>query len=179
MRYLHQKNTVAEMIGKKFNRLTVVGHVSRYVGYLCVCDCGSKTTARSSALKSGRHASCGCLPKRLKQSDLPARRSVMKNYKAAAKRRGYSFKLSSDEFFVLIGMDCYYCGAKPSLKVRLLRHQNFRYNGVDRVDNVFGYMPENSVACCKICNISKSILSTEEWMAWIKRVYDFNFSKNL
>lgn len=32
-----------EMIGKKFNRLTVIEHHSREKGYLCKCECGNTT----------------------------------------------------------------------------------------------------------------------------------------
>lgn len=54
------------IIGKKFNRLTVLEetetkHKERY--YLCKCECGNTTIVRGSHLTSGATKSCGCLVK--------------------------------------------------------------------------------------------------------------------
>ena len=51
-------------------------------------------------------------------------------------------------------------------------YNDHKYNGVDRVDNSLGYIKENCVACCKICNNAKSTLSISEWQEWIIRVHD-------
>lgn len=54
------------LLGKKFNRLTVVGNTNeRYSngGYkwICKCDCGNDSIVRGDSLKSGHIKSCGCL----------------------------------------------------------------------------------------------------------------------
>lgn len=52
------------LIGKKFGRLTVIGlseRKSRKTYWVCQCDCGNITEARSDGLQSGRWQSCGCL----------------------------------------------------------------------------------------------------------------------
>ena len=54
------------LIGKKFNKLTVIDSTSESTfsdGYVCecVCDCGNKTFATTNALKAGKKKSCGCL----------------------------------------------------------------------------------------------------------------------
>lgn len=55
------------MIGKKFNRLTIVGfsHKDRYYTkhWECLCDCGNTTVVSIQKLKSGHTRSCGCLQK--------------------------------------------------------------------------------------------------------------------
>ena len=52
------------MIGKKFNRLTVVCEYGRdkqgRCRYLCRCDCGNEKVIFGGHLRSGRIKSCGC-----------------------------------------------------------------------------------------------------------------------
>lgn len=162
---------VQKMIGRKFGSLRVVQHHSRTTGYLCLCDCGKTTIARTDALKKGRHRSCGCAPRTLKRGHEPAHNEVYKNYRQAAKRRGYSFDLTKEAFAKLIQLNCYYCAYPPVLKSPLKRHEDFRYNGLDRIDNRTGYTLDNVVPCCVVCNNAKSTLTLSEWEAWIKRVY--------
>lgn len=53
------------MIGASFGRLTVLSSTSaRSAGsvvWACRCECGSLTTAKTKALRSGDKKSCGCL----------------------------------------------------------------------------------------------------------------------
>lgn len=53
-----------DLIGKKFNRLTVVERVGVNVGgsvlWLCKCDCGRTFIDTSSHITSGHTKSCGC-----------------------------------------------------------------------------------------------------------------------
>lgn len=178
-----------EIIGQKFGRLTVLEYIDRNKGYLCECECGNKTNARSWSLKTGRHESCGCLAKEklakrnFKEGFIALKNEIYKNYSKAAKRRGYSFELTKDEFFELIAGNCEYCGIKPSTewfgtKRTIIDTSEFKYNGVDRVDNNEGYTIENSVSCCKFCNNAKNTMTTEEFMEWITRVYKYQQGKN-
>ena len=51
--------------GLRFGKLIVLGrsHTDKWrvVVWLCLCDCGNKTTADSKALNKGKKKSCGCL----------------------------------------------------------------------------------------------------------------------
>ena len=51
------------MIGKKFNRLTVlsVAVQGKISTWNCGCDCGGTTLLKTNAITSGRVKSCGCL----------------------------------------------------------------------------------------------------------------------
>lgn len=56
------------IIGEKYNRLTVISEAPRRNGrrYLnCVCDCGNETTVSYSNLVGGQVKSCGCLKKEI------------------------------------------------------------------------------------------------------------------
>src|SRR3972149_2307826 len=63
-------------------------------------------------------------------------------YKRYAKKRNLQFSLSKDEFLILLAQNCHYCGNEKAM-------------GVDRKDNLVGYISFNVVACCKICNYMK------------------------
>lgn len=178
MRHKRHEEFVKAMVGKKFNRWTVLRHESREKGYWCRCDCGTEKAVRTDALKKGSSKSCGCLEKDIgrpssrKADNYSAKREVYKNYKQAANRRNYSFDLSLEEFTELTQRPCWYCGTEKSMASSLKAHKDYRFNGVDRIDNREGYTEKNSVPCCNICNNSKACLSLKEWKEWIDRVHN-------
>lgn len=53
-----------DITGKRFGRLTVLSYAGKS-RWNCVCDCGSKKTVNSSALKRGAIVSCGCHKKEM------------------------------------------------------------------------------------------------------------------
>lgn len=171
--------------GQKFGRLTVIRHHSREKGYECKCDCGNTTIARTWALKTGRHESCGCLMRekvaaRTRLPDnLTQKNNLYRKYKAAAKRRGYEFTLSKKEFINLIEQNCAYCGTSPCTTeksyIYKYNHEDYYYNGVDRIDNSIGYTSSNCTTACKFCNNSKNTLSKNEFLEYIKKIYIYNF----
>jgi hypothetical protein len=175
---------VLKMLGRTFGDLTVLSHFSRKKGYKCRCICGKETIARTFALKNATHNSCGCtLGKRLaKLHTLPnfqsLKNSLYRHYKRAAKNRNYIFELTKEEFEKLTQQNCYYCGLPPSMVWRsrpnkYTNYSNYPYNGVDRIDNTIGYITDNCVGCCRICNNSKSTLSVNDWFIWLKRIVKF------
>lgn len=55
--------SIQNLIGKRFGRLVVIESCpkqGKYSRWLCQCDCGAETIARSGNLKSGNTKSCGC-----------------------------------------------------------------------------------------------------------------------
>ncbi len=61
-----ERHEVKSLSGQKFSRLLVArrsdaAHPERRVLWECICDCGNQHQASTSALKSGRSKSCGCL----------------------------------------------------------------------------------------------------------------------
>lgn len=83
-------NNRMELVGEKFNRLTVIGLVDKEKGkaqkYICKCDCGSVIeTPTKDKLKSGHTGSCGCL-KRERASE---KNSKYKNKGKISERNTY------------------------------------------------------------------------------------------
>ena len=47
----------------------------------------------------------------------------------------------------------------------------FLYSGIDRVNSQEGYVKNNCVPCCDKCNKAKMAMSRDEFLNWIKLVY--------
>lgn len=92
-----------------------------------------------------------------------------------SKKRGIELNLSDEQLDVLWASNCHYCGMPPSNKMTAVRSngktEEFIYSGLDRQDNTKGYIIDNVVPCCKICNRAKESLSVDEFLKWIERVY--------
>lgn len=171
--------------GEKYSKLEVINYDTEKKSYYCKCDCGGFTFARGSSLKSGRHKSCRCglrkdrLTTRLPDNLAMKRRSFY-SYRRRSAQKGLEFSLSFEEFITLICGNCVYCGAEPrpaGIK-RELRNREFKSNGIDRIDNSIGYISNNCVSCCEICNNSKKTLRLDDWMKWIKRICEFQIKNN-
>ena len=170
--------------GIKFNKLTAIKKLQAYKNsrtyYKCKCECGKETIVEGYSLKSGHTKSCGCLKneidygksRRLNNGEALSRR-VFHYYKRNAKRRDKEFKLTLAECLNLFSQNCYYCGIEPNT---IITHKElfgeFKYNGIDRVHNDLGYTLANCVPCRKQCNIAKNIMSENEFLMFIKRIYN-------
>ena len=105
-------------------------------------------------------------------------REVIATYKRDAKRRGFDWKLTEDQFFGITQKDCFYCGSRPeNIANRNRKNGPYIYNGIDRKDNKKGYTLDNVVACCKFCNRKKGAMTLEKYKDWIFRSYNKMFIK--
>lgn len=163
-----------DLTGQKFSRLTAIKQVpapesvkNKEPYYLCQCECGKKTIVRSASLRQGNTRSCGCLQvehcKGFRMPAIEAARSLIySRYKTQANERGYDFQIGMELFISLIEGNCWYCGSPPSNKTK--RSPEYRYSGIDRVDNEKQYVFGNVVTCCRACNVSKSVYSAEDFI---------------
>jgi len=72
--------------------------------------------------------------------------------------------LSSEDILTLSFANCYYCG-KPAKDIQ---------NGIDRVDNSKGYLTDNVVPCCKMCNKMKLTHSREKFIQMVEHIVVYN-----
>lgn len=73
---------------------------------------------------------------------------ALKRYKMGAKRRDLEWNLDDEDAMEMMTSPCTYCGILPEDRV----------NGIDRMDNAVGYVPDNCVPCCETCNFLKACL---------------------
>lgn len=178
-----------DLTGLKFNNLNILFKVKhnedksyRKIYWKCLCDCGKETILSTSQIISNKTKSCGCLRKITNASN-----SIKSRYKMAKKDSGYKsiynsylcnakaknkiFEIEFEDFKNLLIGNCFYCNSEP-LNVYMKSYYNVKYNGVDRRNNDTGYTLENSVSCCKMCNIAKNNNTEENFKNWIVRVYN-------
>jgi hypothetical protein len=91
-------------------------------------------------------------------------RSTQRN----AYSRGLLFTLSESEYENLIIRPCYYCGF----------YSLTRFNGIDRIDNNKGYILENCISCCKMCNMIKYSQHPNEFLDKINIICDYTSNKS-
>lgn len=176
-----------EIIGQK---TVVEGNSKTKRGYSRVkcLLCGSKDKwIRNNFLKKDRAISCGCStrdsskwksigPKNMPWQ-LPKGESAFNNlyyqYKLSAEKRGYSFCLSEKQFRNLTKQKCFYCGVEPSkiIKGQGKTSGDYKYNGIDRINNNDGYKIKNVVTCCFNCNSAKRTLSQQKFFELVNRIY--------
>lgn len=182
-----------DLIGLKFGKLTVAGISDKRSNgdtgrtlYVCRCDCGREMdlSARKLTPKDprSRKTHCGCSPrageKHVKVDRYENSHKVMSNYISGANRRGIEWGLSVDETLKLFNLNCYYCGKQPSNTYSgIKRAVPFLYNGIDRLDSKKGYFLDNCVSCCSRCNYIKSDIHVDEFLKFIKEVYEHRIKK--
>lgn len=69
--------------------------------------------------------------------------------KRSALRRNLRYDLTDEYAANITNEPCFYCGEDTTIS---------RRNGIDRLDNSVGYVVENCVSCCNICNMMKKCL---------------------
>jgi len=181
-RILAGKMKLIDLTNKKFGRWTVLSlaerpeNIKSGIYWNCICDCGNPGVVRGANLANGQTTSCGCYLKDLFESGLEkanVHRAYM-SYKKSARNKSQEFELTEEDFLYLAKQNCFYCNTPPSNMQKGGMNSVFYYSGMDRVDNTRGYTLDNTVPCCKECNIGKKAKTKEEFLNWIKRIYTYS-----
>lgn len=167
------------MVGRRFGLLLVLSRASKQARagfhWLCRCDCGESCIKHGQDLRSGKTNSCSCLKvsSRMLEYGAASQNAKYGEYRRRAAEKDREFSISFEEFLQMALSNCFYCGDPPSNE-RVSQGGNsgsFIYNGIDRVDNSCGYTKENTVPCCKHCNLSKRDRTHDEFLNWVSKVY--------
>jgi 5-methylcytosine-specific restriction endonuclease McrA len=166
--------------GNRYGKLTVIKRMSskgKRAAWLCKCDCGNEVIKRGDHLRDGQK-SCGRLCELQKGKAAFNRMLIV--VKHHAKKRGLEFKLTEEQVKKLNKSACFYCGLPSSNKVREYDNHGkhrcngvYEYNGIDRIDNNKGYVMDNCVPCCKVCNRAKNAMSMDDFLVWIQRLKSY------
>ena len=178
-----------DLTGKKFGSLSVLREVEPKISksgkivhrWECQCDCGKTMTTSRSNLTGGGTSSCGCMrlanPRHFLAPGMSQQNMLLRIYQRAASDRGHVWELTDEQFDTLIKRNCHFCGAAPApprRKKPLTRlYGEFRYNGIDRLDNTKGYTMGNVTTCCTRCNKMKLVSSPTEFLSHIQKILDF------
>jgi len=161
-------------VGNRYGSLMVVmtrhGGKNLHATAECICDCGHDRVVRHTRLRRGLVSSCAACAKRAAAAiggvtrrlpwQVAAVREAFGVYRGNAKRKRLAFSLPGTEFGALVSTPCFYCGA-PATPIY----------GLDRTDNNLGYILENIVPCCRVCNYAKRDMKSVEFLNWVERIH--------
>ena len=135
------------LIGQKFNRLTIVSGSDRPFHLECRCDCGKMHTASKSNLELGKVKSCGCLRDE-KISGMTRTHGLSKTTEfklwMGMKRRCYDTESISYERYGAMGITV--CDRWKNSFTAFLNDMGLvpeKGLSLDRINNAQGYSPEN------------------------------------
>lgn len=193
-------------IDKKYGQLTILkkSHVDKFgkTYYFAKCECGNNTILSVTNINKGTK-SCGCLKLLNNQlwkdkefkDDYSYYGKILNSYKNNAKSRKIDYNLEDTIFFELIKQRCHYCNKEPkNYNPYLSKKGNklfpnvldltiekswIKINGIDRKYNKIGYNKENCVPCCTFCNSAKSNMDYDEFIEWIRNVYNITRTERL
>ena len=86
------------------------------------------------------------------------------NYIRSANDKNLEFGLSPDEFDEIVKANCYYCG--------IIQERGF--NGIDRMNSCVGYVADNCVNACSMCNYMKASLSVDAFLGRVEHILTHN-----
>ena len=124
--------------------------------------------------------SCGCIKKesaikrgQRQRTESGHIKSLIARYKKSAKARNIEWDLSFDDFSDIVKLNCFYCGKEPTLRKGKTQYGKvIPTNGVDRKINSIGYIKENCVPSCIICNKMKLDHDIENFKNHIYKIYE-------
>jgi hypothetical protein len=85
-------------------------------------------------------------------------------YTRCARDKNLEFNLTLNDFTVLTEQPCHYCGSI----------QERGFNGVDRVNSEVGYVNDNCVSACSMCNYMKASLSENAFLGRVEHILTYN-----
>jgi hypothetical protein len=144
------------------------------VKYRGVCGlCGSSSTGRWYHKIIPNKTICkSCYQKHRLENDPNFKPSRNANNKAwsrgfkgavkAAKARNLEFTLTKEQWENKT-KNCQYCWADLTTKTG---------TKLDRIDSNLSYTDENTVGCCKTCNVAKNNMTMEEFKLWLSSLCD-------
>lgn len=88
-----------------------------------------------------------------------------RNYQRTAELKNLDFELSFEEFCEIVQEKCYYCGEFS---------ENKSFIGIDRKDQKQGYLIDNCVSSCEMCNMMKKSLNDRIFLQRVEHILTYN-----
>lgn len=146
-----------DLTNSRFGKLTVLYRdnsiqkkKSGHVHWICLCDCGNKTSVSSNCLRKGTTKSCGCLKKNAKYNNKNYLGGIAQKYATEyhiwcdIKQRCYNKNNTCYVYYGGRGIQV--CNSwKKSFKnfIRDMGPRPTKKHTIDRIDNNGNYNPEN------------------------------------
>lgn len=183
--YYISKNIKSDLVGQKFNKLTVLEYYGHHknqqiVCWLCQCECGQKCVVRTTGLTHDHNKSCGkCKRDRPDKGSKNTRWTGYENISGkfwhqilrGAKYRNHEINITIEDAWNLFNDQDQRC-ALTGIKLVMNPVKNSIQNtaSLDRIDNNKGYIKGNVQWVHKDINFMKQDLSQEEFINYCKMV---------
>lgn len=153
------------------------------------CECGTVKEVTSHSLTSGKSTRCrrcasfnssGNAPRR-RTGNLLAANDKFTAYRKGARDKSRVWELTFDDFMKITQENCFYCGVEPCNVNRIPEKEwaeDFRYNGIDRINSREGYLLDNVQPCCWRCNYMKREKSQDDFLRHARRIVDYRDKRN-
>jgi hypothetical protein len=134
---------------------------SEFIGFLNKdterCSTCREGDHRADAKRAGQHRNCYKNEKII---------NVYNDYKKKAKDKSIPFKLLFVEFVMLVTDICHYCGKMSFRDISSITKDTVIPDliGIDRKDSSKGYIFENCLPCCAMCNYMKGSLPHDTFL---------------
>jgi hypothetical protein len=105
-------------------------------------------------------------PEKMEEANRKRRESIeahFKIYQRSARLKKLEFTFSEEEFKELVTQNCYYCN--------LMDEKGFV--GIDRMNQMEGYIQSNGVSCCAMCNWMKGSLDSATFIKRTQHIHSF------
>ena len=160
-------------IGKSKGVLTVIEDIGiinkRHMVKVICAKCNNESIVRTDRIVGNHYTPKSCTHcvnelqgeisrKRYNTSELGHFRKRRNSILGNAKTRGIEVCITDEDIKSLISKPCYYCGKEKS-------------DGIDRLDSTKGYIHNNCVPCCSICNKMKNHFSLDTFLNHIDKIY--------
>ena len=106
-------------------------------------------------------------PEKVKEINEKTKNNIFKYYqvyKNSAESKQLAFDFNKEEYVKLVETPCNYCG--------IMQEKGF--NGIDRIDSTIGYIKDNCVSCCAMCNYMKGCLDKDIFIQRVEHIVSYN-----
>jgi len=106
-------------------------------------------------------------PEKVKEINEKTKNNIFKYYqvyKNSSELKQLSFEFTKEEFIQLVEKPCNYCGII----------QEKRFNGIDRVVSTIGYIKNNCISSCAMCNFMKGCLDKDIFIQRVEHIVTYN-----
>ena len=107
-------------------------------------------------------------PEKVKENNTAKMKNINSQYKIYIRSAGDKnlvFDLPQEIYTEKIKEPCYYCGETD-------KHKGF--NGIDRMNQQMGYIVDNCVSCCQMCNYMKKSLNENIFLQRVEHILVYN-----
>lgn len=164
-----------DLLNKRFGKLLVISKAQnrgQKAYWKCICDCGNRKNIAASSLLGGKSNSCGCGVGEAARSRRCRPVEDLRLYRTAASIRSgrHAKKLGCDlttsVILEMLKQPCFYC-----------KRENVS-RGLDRINSKRGYLLDNVVPACTMCNYGKSNKSLAKFLDWIEHLSKLSSPKD-